>query len=85
MTVSASVVVAAAITPATSVFENKAALERFKQNQLDFGANASAIIAKTGAAKNASFVDGVAIFVRPTAGAMAEASPGGQRVTGVPK
>jgi lipid-binding SYLF domain-containing protein len=67
------------------VFESKAALERFKQNQLDFGANASAIIAKTGAAKNARFVDGVAVFVRPTAGAMAEATIGGQRVTYVRK
>ena len=63
------------------VFENQAALDRFKNNQLDFGANASAIIATTGAAKNARFVDGVAVFVRPVAGAMAEASVGGQRVT----
>ena len=63
------------------VFENKAALERFKQNKVDFGANASAIIAKTGAAANTRFVDGVAVFVRPTAGAMAEAAVGGQRMT----
>jgi lipid-binding SYLF domain-containing protein len=67
------------------VFENKAALERFKQNKIDFGANASAVIAKTGAAANAHFVDGVAVFVRPINGAMAEASVGGQRVTYVPK
>jgi len=63
------------------VFEDKAALDRFKNNQFEFGANASAIIAKTGAAANARFVDGVAVFVRPVAGAMAEASVGGQRVT----
>ena len=62
------------------VFENKAAMDRFKQNQLDFGATASAIIANTGAAKNARFVDGVAVFVRPITGAMAEASLGGQRM-----
>jgi lipid-binding SYLF domain-containing protein len=67
------------------VFENKAAMDRLKKNQIDFGANASAIIAKTGAAANARFVDGVAVFVRPTAGAMAEAAIGGQRVTYVPK
>ena len=66
------------------VFENKTAMDRFKKNQIDFGANASAIIAKTCAA-NARFVDGVAVFVRPTAGAMAEAAIGGQRVTYVPK
>ena len=63
------------------VFEDKAALDRFKQNRTDFGANASAIIAETGAATNARFVDGVAFFVRPLVGAMAEASLGGQRTT----
>ncbi|HKQ65205.1 MAG TPA: YSC84-related protein, partial [Methylomirabilota bacterium] len=67
------------------VFENKAAMERFKQNQFEFGANASAILAKNGAAANARFVDGVAIFVRPVAGAMAEAAIAGQRVTYVAK
>jgi len=67
------------------VFENKAAMDRFKNNQFEFGANASAIIATTGAARNARFVDGVAVFVRPVAGAMAEASVGGQRVTYVAK
>jgi lipid-binding SYLF domain-containing protein len=63
------------------VFENKAALDRFKQNQVDFGANATAVIATTGAAANARFVDGIAVFMRPTAGAMAEASLAGQRTT----
>lgn len=67
------------------VFENKAALDKFKQNQLDFGATASAIIAKTGAATNARFVDGIAVFVRPIVGAMAEASLGGQRTRYAPK
>ena len=67
------------------VFQDKAAFDRFKNNQLEFGANASAIIAKTGAARNARFVDGVAVFVRPVVGAMAEASVGGQRVTYVAK
>ncbi len=67
------------------VFENKSALERFKQNQIDFGANATAVIATTGAATNTRFVDGIAVFMRPTAGAMAEASLAGQRVTYVSK
>jgi lipid-binding SYLF domain-containing protein len=67
------------------VFENKASLDKFKQNQLDFGATASAIIAKTGAATNARFVDGIAVFVRPIVGAMAEASLGGQRTRYAPK
>jgi lipid-binding SYLF domain-containing protein len=67
------------------VFEHKAAMDRFKENRIDFGANASAVIAKTGAATNARFVDGVAVFVRPITGAMAEAAIGGQRVTYAPK
>jgi len=67
------------------VFENRAALDRFKNRQLEFGANTSAIIARTGAARNVRFVDGVAVFVRPVVGAMAEASVGGQRVTYVAK
>ena len=67
------------------VFENKAAMDRFKERQFDIGGNLSAVLATTGAAANARFVDGVAIFVRPTAGAMAEASLSGQRITYVPK
>ena len=67
------------------IFENQAAIDRFKQNEMNFGANASAIIANSGAAANARFVDGIAVFVRPITGAMAEASLGGQRITYVPK
>ena len=67
------------------MFEDKAARERFKENRMDFGANATAVIATTGAAANRRFVDGIAVFVRPTAGAMAEASIDGQRITYVPK
>ena len=47
----------------------EAALDRFKRNPVDFAANASAIIATTGASANAR------------SGAMAEAAIGGQRVT----
>jgi len=36
-------------------------------------------------AATARFVDGVAVIVRPIAGAMAEASVGGQQFTYVPK
>ena len=67
------------------VFENKAAMDRFKKSEVNFGANANAVIAKTGAGASASFVDGVAVFVRPLAGAMAEASVGGQKIKYVPK
>jgi lipid-binding SYLF domain-containing protein len=67
------------------VFETRDAMERFKRNQFKFGANASAILARTGAAANTRFVEGVAVFVRPVAGAMAEAAIAGQRVTYVAK
>ena len=67
------------------VFENKAALERLKQGRIELAADASAVILKTGAAANARFFNGFAVFLRPIGGAMAEASVGGQQVTYVPK
>ena len=48
------------------VFENQTAMDKFKRNEIDFGANASAVVADKGAAMGAQFVDGVAVFVRPT-------------------
>jgi lipid-binding SYLF domain-containing protein len=62
------------------VFENKAAMDRFKKGEMNFGANANAVIAKSGAGASAAFVNGVAVLVRPLAGAMAEASLGGQQL-----
>ena len=67
------------------VFENQPAMDKFKRNEIDFGANASAVVADKGAAMGAQFVDGVAVFVRPTGGAMAEASLGGQQIAYLPK
>ena len=67
------------------VFENQAAMDKFKGNEIDFSANASAVYADKGAAANAQFVDGVALFVWPIGGAMAEASIGGQQITYLPK
>jgi hypothetical protein len=52
---------------------------------MDFGANASAIMATSGASTNAPFTDGIAVFVRPLSGAMAEATISGQRLTYAPK
>ena len=67
------------------VFENQTAMDKFKRNEIDFGANASAVVADKGAALGAQFVDGVAVFVRPIGGAMAEASLGGQQMTYLPR
>ncbi|HKZ08119.1 MAG TPA: YSC84-related protein [Methylomirabilota bacterium] len=67
------------------IFQDKYAMDRFKRNSMDFGATASAVIATTGTATSAPFVDGIAVIVKPLAGAMAEATIAGQRVTYVPK
>jgi lipid-binding SYLF domain-containing protein len=67
------------------VFENKAALDLLKEGRVELAADASAVILKTGAAANARFVDGFAVFVRPIGGAMVEAAVGGQQVTFVSK
>ena len=67
------------------VFQDQAAMNRFKQNETNFGANASAVLAENGAAADARFVDGVAVFIKPITGAMAEASLGGQQITYMPK
>jgi lipid-binding SYLF domain-containing protein len=45
----------------------------------------AAVVADKGAAMSAQFVDGVAVFVRPTRGAMVEASLAGQKITYLPK
>jgi len=63
------------------VFETKEAHDRLKNNELTFTANASAVIVKKGAAKSAKFENGVAVLVMPKAGAMAEASVSGQKLS----
>jgi lipid-binding SYLF domain-containing protein len=61
------------------LFEDRAALDRFKAGSLNFGADASAVVLESGVATNVAFVDGVAVVVRPIGGAMVEASVGGQQ------
>lgn len=67
------------------VFENKDAMDRFKQGPLDFTAGAGAMILQNGASANAQFVDGMMVIVRPITGAMAEATIGGQQLRYAPK
>jgi lipid-binding SYLF domain-containing protein len=66
-------------------FENKAALDKFKQGNYEVSANASAIAAKEGASKTANYSMGVAIFTMGTEGLMFEASVGGQKFSYEPK
>jgi lipid-binding SYLF domain-containing protein len=61
------------------IFESKDALDRFKAGQFNFSADASAVVMESGMATNITFVDGVAVVVRPIGGAMAEAALSGQK------
>ena len=67
------------------VFESKAALDRFRENRLDFTADAEAVLADGGATANAQFIDGIVVVIAPQSGAMAQAAIGGQQITYVPK
>lgn len=63
----------------TIFFENETSLEEFKNNNLEFSAQASAIIAKEGASANVKFKNGILVFTQPKTGFMYEASVGGQK------
>jgi lipid-binding SYLF domain-containing protein len=61
-------------------FRDKAALENFQTGNYEFSAQASAVIARQGAAAKSSYDNtGVAVFVHVKGGAMLEASIGGQK------
>jgi lipid-binding SYLF domain-containing protein len=62
-------------------FENKAALDHFKDNKLEFSAQASAIAAKAGGAANVTYRDGILVFTQAKGGLMLEAAIGGQKFT----
>jgi lipid-binding SYLF domain-containing protein len=61
------------------VFQNKDALDRFINNKYQPTAQATAVALKSGAAANAKYTDGVAIFTHVKGGLMAEAAIGGQK------
>jgi lipid-binding SYLF domain-containing protein len=60
-------------------FENKETLDRFKQNKVEFSAQASAVAATKGASGNVKYANGVMIFTQEKGGLMYEASVGGQK------
>ena len=59
-------------------FEHEKAFEHFRNGNLKFDAQASAVAIKSGVSLDAAYVDGVAIFTRAKGGLMYEASVGGQ-------
>jgi lipid-binding SYLF domain-containing protein len=60
-------------------FQNKAALERFTSDKFEFAANASAVVAKSGASASSDYRDGVVVFTLAKEGVMLEAAVGGQK------
>lgn len=67
------------------VFQTEEAFSRFKNNNFSFGADASAVALKSGAAASAVFRDGVAVFADAKSGLMASAALTGQQFTFLPK
>ncbi|WP_341502269.1 lipid-binding SYLF domain-containing protein [Gallaecimonas sp. GXIMD4217] len=59
-------------------FKNKAAFERFTQEKLELGAQASAVALDAGASTNVDYSQGVAVFTLAIGGLMYEASLSGQ-------
>jgi len=66
-------------------FKYKSALDRFKEGDLKFSANASAVAASRGASAAADYESGVAVFTLARGGLMVEASIGGQRFSYEPR
>ncbi len=60
-------------------FRDKDRSDDFKNGRFEIGAQLSAIIVAQGVGKAGTYTDGVAVFILPKAGLMAEASVSGQR------
>lgn len=66
-------------------FADKLTLDDFKKGNWELDAQASVIVVKSGASKDASYDRGVAVFTMPISGLMAEATVGGQKFRYIPK
>ena len=60
-------------------FSDKDRADDFKGGYYEMGAHVSAIAVTEGVGKAGTYTDGVAVFILPTAGLMADASVSGQR------
>ena len=60
-------------------FETAEAMDRFKNNKIEFSAQVSAVAASSGASADAKFHEGVLVFTMQKGGLMYEASVGGQK------
>jgi len=61
------------------VFETDNALNKFRQGNYEFGAQATAVALQSGIGTNAKFRDGIAVFTMAETGMMVEAAVGGQK------
>ena len=66
------------------VLQTPDVLERFKSGSFTWDAKAGATAAKSGAASNAQFADGVAVFVTNQGGLMGDISVGAQKFSFTP-
>jgi lipid-binding SYLF domain-containing protein len=60
-------------------FESKSDLDRFRDDKIEFSAQASAVAVSEGVSANVKYKEGVMIFTQQKGGLMYEASIGGQR------
>ena len=60
-------------------FESRSDLNRFRENKIEFSAQASAVAVTAGVSANVKYKDGVMIFTQQKGGLMYEASVGGQK------
>lgn len=66
------------------VFKDQNAFDRFRNGNLEFGAQASATVVKAGAATSGRFENGVAVYVLPKGGLEVGASLNGQKLSFTP-
>lgn len=66
------------------IFETQQAMEKFRAGKFEFGADAQAVIVKSGAAGATSFRNGVAVLQMPEGGAFAGVAPTGQKIKYIP-
>ena len=67
------------------VFDDRAALERFKQGRFDLSATTSAVLVKWGYAASVGPVGGATVFFKPLGGFMREMVVAGQSLTFAPR
>ncbi len=60
-------------------FKDRENLDSFKKGNFELNAQIAAVVVTTGMSTNLDFSKGVAVFVLPKAGVMAEATVGGQK------